>query len=41
MICEDGNYHEVGRFDAGTVDFPFDSFVMWFIDNVIMLPSEY
>ncbi len=40
LICEDGNYNVVYTKEIDYTDFPFDGFVLWFENNVIMLPGE-
>ena len=41
LTCEDGNGKEVYRMAIPYTDFPLPTITMYFIDNVILLPSEY
>jgi hypothetical protein len=41
LRCEDGDYNVVFKKEIEYTDFPLPSIVLWFTDNVIMLPSEY
>lgn len=41
VICEDGNKNELIRQEIPFTDFPYSRLVLWCVDGVIMLPSEY
>ncbi|MEJ2884672.1 DUF6876 family protein [Pedobacter sp. GR22-6] len=41
LHCGDGNYNEVFRTTIPTSDFAGDEVTIWFIDEVLLLPSEY
>ena len=41
VTCEDGNNNEITRQVIPFSDFPFDSQAIWFINGVMLLPSEY
>jgi hypothetical protein len=41
IVCEDGNYHEVFRQELAFTDFPLAEVMLFFTDNVILLPGEY
>lgn len=41
VIATDGNDREIGRQAVGYSDFPLESAEVWFIDGVLLLPSEY
>ena len=41
LTCEDGNYNVVYAKKFFFTDFPYPEVTLWFVDNVIMLPSEY
>jgi hypothetical protein len=41
LICEDGNDTEVYRKDIPFTDFPLPEIMIFYTDNVILLPSEY
>ena len=38
---EDGNDHLIKRFRIDFTDFPLKTFSLWFIDETLLLPSEY
>lgn len=39
---EDGNYNIVKNFDViEYTDFPLEEITLWFVDKVLLLPSEY
>ena len=37
----DGNGNVVKEFKIPFTDFPLDSFILWFVGNCLLLPSEY
>lgn len=39
--CTDGNGNTLASQDIHFSDFPLDGIVLWLVDNVAMLPSEY
>lgn len=42
VVCEDGNGNEVARQKIEFTDFPMQEGVtLWFVNNTILLPSEY
>ena len=41
LHCEDGNYNELFRTTIPSSDFEGDEVTIWFIDEVLLLPSEY
>ena len=41
IIVEDGDGHVVHREGLAFTDFPEPGITLWFVDNVILLPSEY
>lgn len=41
LICEDGNGRIFYRKKIGYTDFPLDEITIYFVDQVILLPSEY
>ena len=41
LTCDDGNGNIVYRKTIEHTDFPLDEIAFYFIDNVILLPSEY
>ena len=41
VTCEDGNDNELCRQVVEYSDFPMPSAEVWFIDGVMLLPSEY
>ena len=41
LTCEDGNYNQIYTMDIEPSDFPLPEIDLWFIDNVLLLPSEY
>lgn len=41
LVCEDGNDKVVYRETIDFTDFPLDEITLYFVNNVIMLPSEY
>lgn len=41
LICEDGNYNPTYSRPLEFTDAPVGVWVLWFTDNVILLPSEY
>lgn len=41
ISVEDGNDHELTFFLLGYTDFPLAEFSLWFIDETLLLPSEY
>jgi len=41
LILEDGNSHEVARYQIEFTDFPLKQITLWLLDNVLLLPSEY
>jgi hypothetical protein len=41
LTCEDGNCHTVFTKQIEYTDFPLEKISFYFIDNVILLPSEY
>ena len=41
LTCEDGNKNVVYTKHLEYTDFPLDEITFYFIDNVILLPSEY
>ncbi len=41
LICGDGNGNEVYRQKIGYTDFPLPEIKLYFVNNVIHLPSEY
>ena len=38
---EDGNDNLIKSFNISYTDFPLDTFILWFIDGALLLPSEY
>jgi hypothetical protein len=40
-VCEDGNDNKITSQDIDYSDFKDDELTFWFVDNVILLPSEY
>ena len=41
LICEDGNYNRLYSEDIEFTDFPMKSIELYFINRVLLLPSEY
>lgn len=41
LTCEDGNYNKFYEKKIPFTDFPFDEMKIFFVNNVILLPSEY
>lgn len=41
LACEDGNHKEVYRELIDYTDFPLDEIELWYVNQTIMLPSEY
>jgi len=41
IIVEDGNKNIVKQFKLEFTDFPLKEFTLWFVDNTLLLPSEY
>lgn len=41
LVCEDGNGRKLLTKDIPWTDFPLDEIAFYFIDNVILLASEY
>lgn len=41
LSMEDGNDNEITFQEIEFSDFPLDSIVIWFVDGVLMLPTEY
>jgi len=41
LTCEDGNGNPVHSHELTYTDFPLDEADLWFVDNVLLLPSEY
>lgn len=41
ISVEDGNDHELTFFHLGYTDFPLPEFSLWFVDETLLLPSEY
>jgi hypothetical protein len=41
LTCEDGNDNVVFTKEISFTDFPLDEIMLYFTDNVILLPSEY
>ena len=42
LVAEDGNYHKLSREEFTYTDFPLSEGIMlYWCDNVLMLPSEY
>lgn len=41
LTCEDGNYNQVFDLTIGFTDFPLKEIKVYFIDSVLLLPSEY
>ena len=41
LSLEDGNDKLVKSFDIPFTDFPLEEIVLWFTDNVLLLPCEY
>ena len=41
LTCEDGNKNVVYTKELTFTDFPLDEIMLWFTNNVILLPSEY
>jgi hypothetical protein len=41
LSCEDGNGHAVFTKEIEYTDFPLDEITLWFVNNTILLPSEY
>ena len=38
---EDGNYNVIKEFKILFTDFPLEEYTLWFVDNVLLLVSEY
>ena len=38
---EDGNTNLIKRFELTFTDFPLQDFTLWFVNNTLLLPSEY
>ncbi len=41
LTCEDGNENAVYTKQIEFTDFPADGITLWFVNNTILLPSEY
>lgn len=41
LSCEDGNYNELFQSNIPCSDFAGDEVTIWFIDEILLLPSEY
>jgi hypothetical protein len=41
LVCEDGNCNEVFRTNILSSDFAGDEVTIWFVDEILLLPSEY
>jgi hypothetical protein len=41
LVCEDGNSRKVFSKVIEFTDFPMDAFTLWYVQNTILLPSEY
>ncbi len=41
LSCEDGNYNQVLKIEIPYSDIAGDEVSIWFIDNIMLLPSEY
>jgi hypothetical protein len=41
LTLEDGNGNQVKSFEITFTDFPLDEITFWFVNNVLLLPSEY
>lgn len=41
LTCEDGNYNVFYKKKITYTDFPLDEIKIFFVNNVILLPSEY
>ena len=41
LTCDDGNGNVVFTKQIGFTDFPIEEIILYFTDNVILLPSEY
>lgn len=41
VICEDGNDRILLKQHIHFSDFEFDEYIVWFVDGVALLPSEY
>ena len=41
IIGDDGNGNIIGEFSIPYTDFPFTEFKIWFVNNVLLLPTEY
>jgi hypothetical protein len=41
LVCQDGNGNVVYSDAISLTDFPGEGITLWFIDNTILLPSEY
>ena len=41
VIYTDGNNNEIFRKEYFVTDFPLEEIIFWFVDNTLLLPSEY
>ena len=41
LVCEDGNDHELYREKIEWIDFPLNKIELWFVNGVLILPSEH
>jgi len=41
MTCDDGNGHILKRQNIEFTDFPLKEITLYYVDNILMLPSEY
>lgn len=41
ITVEDGNKKVLKTINLDYTDFPIEEFSLWFVDNVLILPSEY
>jgi hypothetical protein len=41
IIVEDGNHKKLKSFKLDFTDFPLPEFTLWFVNDTLMLPSEY
>jgi hypothetical protein len=41
LVCEDGNGNKVFSKRIELTDFPLPEITLWYVDNTILLPSEY
>lgn len=41
MVVEEGNDKHIATFTIPYTDFPLESFTLWMVDKILLLPSEY